>query len=56
MDARAPAAAGDPALQETPAREDWQTEWFSVLPEIDELARRADGSLPYVLEAASTAC
>ena len=46
MDARAPAAAGGPALQDAPAREDWQTEWFSVLPEIDELARQADDPSP----------
>ena len=46
MDARASAAAGSPALQDAPAREDWQTEWFSVLPEIDELARRADDYSP----------
>lgn len=32
-------SAVDSAAQDAPAREDWQTEWFSVLPEAEELAR-----------------
>ncbi len=34
-----PAGASGALSQDAPAREDWQTEWFSVLPELDELAR-----------------
>jgi len=34
-----PAGASGALSQDAPAREDWQTEWFSVLPELNELAR-----------------
>ncbi|KAK9845945.1 hypothetical protein WJX81_006604 [Elliptochloris bilobata] len=53
MDAGAPAGAGGPAPQDAPAREDWQTEWFSVLPEVDELARRRKGVRDVVIMRAS---
>ena len=32
-------AADSATLQDAPARESWQTEWFNVLPEVDELAK-----------------